>query len=76
MAAETTNVENVARALKQVAEDGNKFMNNDSAAREKLVASARELVLAAETPVESLLWNIWALVSFIASGLSNYYILT
>ncbi|KAI1371933.1 S-adenosyl-L-methionine-dependent methyltransferase [Hypoxylon crocopeplum] len=61
MAAETPNVENIARALKQVAEDGDKFMNNDSAARERLVASARELVLAAETPMESLLWNIWAL---------------
>ncbi|KAI2618924.1 S-adenosyl-L-methionine-dependent methyltransferase [Hypoxylon sp. NC1633] len=61
MAAETPNAENVARALKQVAEDGDKFLNNDSAARKRLVACARELVLAAETPVESLLWNIWAL---------------
>ncbi|KAI6089581.1 S-adenosyl-L-methionine-dependent methyltransferase [Hypoxylon rubiginosum] len=63
MAAETPNVdvENIARALKQVAEDGDKVMKNDSAARERLVASARDLVLAAETPMESLLWHIWAL---------------
>ncbi|KAI2467819.1 S-adenosyl-L-methionine-dependent methyltransferase [Annulohypoxylon bovei var. microspora] len=61
MAAETPNVEDVIRALKQVAEDGDKFINNDLAARERLVESARELVLAAETPIESLLWNIWAI---------------
>ncbi|KAK8069583.1 hypothetical protein PG994_006199 [Apiospora phragmitis] len=36
-------------------------MSDDPAAREKLVESARELVLAAETPMESLLWHIWAL---------------
>lgn len=69
MAAETPNVdvENIARALKQVAEDGDKVMKNDSAARERLVASARDLVLAAETPMESLLWHIWALVCVIQS---------
>lgn len=72
MAAETPNVENIARALKQVAEDGDKFMNNDSAARERLIASARELVLAAETPIESLLWNIWTLVSVIPLVLSSH----
>ncbi|KAH9904727.1 S-adenosyl-L-methionine-dependent methyltransferase [Xylariomycetidae sp. FL2044] len=58
--------EAVARALKQVAEHGGEFLNNkddddDTSAREKLIASARELVSAAETPVESLLWHIWAL---------------
>ncbi|XDG02454.1 hypothetical protein ABKA04_002069 [Annulohypoxylon sp. FPYF3050] len=58
---ETPDVENVARALKQVAEYGDKFMNNDPVAREKLISSARELIVAAETPVESLLWNIWAI---------------
>ncbi|KAI0887606.1 S-adenosyl-L-methionine-dependent methyltransferase [Annulohypoxylon maeteangense] len=60
MASETPNVDKVAQALKQVAEDGEKFMTGDQAARERLVASARELVLAAETPVETVLWNIWA----------------
>ncbi|XXG98966.1 hypothetical protein Hte_005299 [Hypoxylon texense] len=38
MAAEGPNVENVAQALKQVAEDGQKFISSDSAARERLVA--------------------------------------
>ncbi|KAK7992034.1 O-methyltransferase [Apiospora saccharicola] len=61
MAPETPDMDNVAQALKQVAEDGEKFMGNDPAARERLVASARALVLAAETPIESLLWHIWAL---------------
>ncbi|KAI1089157.1 S-adenosyl-L-methionine-dependent methyltransferase [Rostrohypoxylon terebratum] len=56
-----SDVEHVARVLKQVAEYGDKFTNGDPAARLKLLASARELVLAAETPVESLQWNIWAL---------------
>lgn len=62
MASETPDMETVAQALKQVAEDGKMFMNNDPSAREKLVASARALVLAAETPMDSLLWHVWALV--------------
>ncbi|KAK8084817.1 hydroxyindole O-methyltransferase [Apiospora hydei] len=57
MTSETPGVENVAQALKQVAEDGKRFMENDSSARERLVASARALVLVAETPMESLLWH-------------------
>ncbi|KAK8133094.1 hypothetical protein PG999_001267 [Apiospora kogelbergensis] len=61
MASETPDMETVAQALKQVAEDGKMFMNNDPSAREKLVASARALVLAAETPMDSLLWHVWAL---------------
>lgn len=57
--------DSIAQALSQVAADGDAFMNgnSDSEARERLVSSARQLVAAAETPVESLLWNIWALVS-------------
>lgn len=51
----------IAKALSQVAADGSNLNNGDPEARQKLVASARELVNAAETPVESLLWNIWAL---------------
>ncbi|RYP75358.1 hypothetical protein DL771_002454 [Monosporascus sp. 5C6A] len=54
-------MESIARALSQVAAEGNKFMNGDQEARKKLVESARELVATAETPVESLLWHIWAL---------------
>ncbi|KAF2728583.1 putative O-methyltransferase [Polyplosphaeria fusca] len=56
-----TQKENVARALDEIANVGKDFLNGNSEAREKLVASARELVTAAETPVESLLWHIWAL---------------
>ena len=62
MASETPDLYKVAQALKQVAEDGERLMGNDSAARERLVASARALVQAAETPMESLLWHVWALV--------------
>lgn len=54
--------DSIALALSQVAAEGSKFMNGDNDARERLVTSARELVAMAETPVESLLWNIWALV--------------
>ncbi|KAI0838306.1 S-adenosyl-L-methionine-dependent methyltransferase [Hypoxylon sp. FL0890] len=53
-------MENLAQALSEVAAEGKKFMNGDLEARERLVTSARELVLAAETPVETLLWHIWA----------------
>ncbi|KAK8045116.1 hypothetical protein PG993_005140 [Apiospora rasikravindrae] len=60
MTPKTPDVENVAQALKQVAEDGRRFMD-DSSTRERLVASARALVLAAQTPMDSLLWHVWAL---------------
>ncbi|KAF2654853.1 S-adenosyl-L-methionine-dependent methyltransferase [Lophiostoma macrostomum CBS 122681] len=52
--------EAIAKALKQVSAHGTDLIDGDSAAREKLIASARELVAVAETPVETLLWNIWA----------------
>lgn len=55
-------MESIACAIAQVATDGDKFMNGDHEARKRLVESARQLVTAAETPVESLLWHIWALV--------------
>lgn len=53
--------DNIAQALSQVATDGANFMNGDPEARQRLIYSARALLNAAETPVESLLWNIWAL---------------
>ncbi|KAI1465194.1 S-adenosyl-L-methionine-dependent methyltransferase [Daldinia caldariorum] len=52
--------ERIAQALREVAADGFKFLDGDLEAREKLIASARELVTTAETPVETLLWNVWA----------------
>lgn len=54
--------EHIAEALSRVASAGSKFMNGDSSARETLIARARELVAATETPVETLLWTIWAMV--------------
>ena len=54
--------EAILRALSQVASDGDKFRDGDPTARAKLVKSARQLVAAAESPVETLLWNTWALV--------------
>ncbi|CAJ2503043.1 Uu.00g104370.m01.CDS01 [Anthostomella pinea] len=50
----------LVHALSQVTKDGSDFTNGQDGAREKLIASARELVALAETPVESLLWNIWS----------------
>jgi hypothetical protein len=50
----------IAQALSQVVSNGNDYTNGDPEARQKLVMSARELLNAAQTPVESLLWNIWA----------------
>jgi hypothetical protein len=55
----------LSEALEQVSEEGTKLLDGDSAARERLIASARELIAAAETPVETLLRNIWARVSHI-----------
>lgn len=55
-------MDEISRVLEQVVEDGNQLTANDPAASEKLVKSAIELVLAAETPVEFLLLHISALV--------------
>ena len=55
--------EDIRRALKVVATEGNKLLEGDPDAREKLVASARELIAATESPVDTLLWNIWTRVS-------------
>lgn len=52
----------IEQALKQVAIEGSGFLNGDPDARERLIASARQVVAVAETPAETLLWNIWALV--------------
>lgn len=51
----------IAGALGHVKSDGNDFLNGSHEARERLVPSARNLVSAAESPVESLIWHIWAL---------------
>ncbi|RYP71276.1 hypothetical protein DL769_004726 [Monosporascus sp. CRB-8-3] len=53
--------ERVLQALSQVAFLGDEYVNGDEEARQKLVVSARELVNVAEDPVDTLLWNIWAL---------------
>ncbi|CAI6334215.1 unnamed protein product [Periconia digitata] len=53
--------EQITQALSQVEAHASQLKSGDPEARQKLIASARELVTAAETPVETLLWNIWAL---------------
>jgi hypothetical protein len=50
-----------AQALRWVSFNGLDFQNGDPSARQKLIANAHELFNAAQTPVESLLWNTWAL---------------
>ncbi|KAI1360459.1 S-adenosyl-L-methionine-dependent methyltransferase [Xylaria arbuscula] len=59
--ASVQNGEPIVRALSQIASYGDKLRDGDPTAREKLIKSARQLVSAAETPVETLLWNTWAL---------------
>lgn len=57
--------EKVTKILAKVASQGDKFTHSGSdEARQQLINSARELVYAAESPVESLLWHMWSLVSF------------
>lgn len=53
---------NIEQALKQFSIEDSDFPNGDLDARERLIASARQLVAVAETPSEPLVWNIWALV--------------
>lgn len=54
--------DDIAQALDEIASVGSDYLKGTPNAREKLIEKARDLVKAAETPVESLLWNIWALV--------------
>jgi hypothetical protein len=52
----------LARALEQVIVHGQKLLDNgdeNGDARQRLVASARDLIFAAEDPVDSLLWHMW-----------------
>jgi hypothetical protein len=53
--------ERILQTLQQIESDGSKFANGDPEARQRLIAGARELISAAETPVETLLWNVWAM---------------
>jgi len=52
--------DNIALALSKITAQGKSYMSNEPGAREKLIASARDLIDAAESPIESLLWLIWA----------------
>lgn len=58
----TFSKDRVAEVLNQVTANGTGFLNDDPGSRKKLLASARELIAVAESPVESLLWSIWAQV--------------
>jgi hypothetical protein len=61
----TTQRDDIAQALSKVASQGQNYMSNEPGAREKLIASARELIAATESPIESLLWAIWAQVQIL-----------
>lgn len=50
------------QALIHVNAEAHKLAKGDSDARDRLVAHARELIAAVETPMDSLLWAIWAQV--------------
>lgn len=54
--------DSVMRALARVAAQGDKFEAAEPGSRESLIEAARDLLAAAESPVESLLWSIWSLV--------------
>jgi hypothetical protein len=49
----------VAQVLKQIASEGQRFLQGDEGARQNLVAKARELIFAAEDPMDTLLWHVW-----------------
>ncbi|KAI0871813.1 S-adenosyl-L-methionine-dependent methyltransferase [Hypoxylon argillaceum] len=53
--------DSVMRALARVAAQGDKFEAAEPGSRESLIEAARDLLAAAESPVESLLWSIWSL---------------
>lgn len=46
--------------LKDVAIKGEAFSRSEEGAREALIASARSLIMALETPMEAVTWMIWA----------------
>lgn len=49
----------VTSALAQIAAEGERFSRGEDGARERLVASARDLIFAAEEPLDTLLWHMW-----------------
>ncbi|KAF2962887.1 hypothetical protein GQX73_g10684 [Xylaria multiplex] len=51
----------IIQALARVTAQGRKFQHDESGSRESLIEATRDLLTAAERPVESLLWSIWAL---------------
>jgi hypothetical protein len=54
--------DSIMQALARVAAQGGKFQDAEPGSRESLIEAARDLLAAAESPVESLLWSIWTLV--------------
>lgn len=53
----------VQTALNDVSTAARKLFHNEEGSREQLVQAARELVHAAEHPIERACWSIWAEVS-------------
>jgi hypothetical protein len=55
----TQETDTVAQLLERIATEGQKFVQGDHGARQNLVARARELIFAAEDPMDTLLWHVW-----------------
>ncbi|KAI0100579.1 S-adenosyl-L-methionine-dependent methyltransferase [Nemania sp. FL0031] len=53
--------DSIMRAVALVAAEGGKFQDAEPGSRESLIEAARDLIAAAESPVESLLWSVWTL---------------
>jgi hypothetical protein len=72
---DTAQKSNVQRALIRIAAEGVKFMGDEPGSRESLIETARDLIAAAESPVESLLWNAWTQVRLLrlCHGISADY---
>ncbi|KAI8626393.1 hypothetical protein F5Y19DRAFT_488227 [Xylariaceae sp. FL1651] len=58
---QTVQKDTVAGALARVAAEGVRFADDEPGLREMLIETARDLLAAAECPVELLLWSIWAM---------------
>ncbi|KAI9686054.1 MAG: hypothetical protein M1822_004037 [Bathelium mastoideum] len=46
--------------ISEIAAEGKKLANKEPGAREKIISQARELIATLETPLETLLWYVWA----------------
>ncbi|KAI0400127.1 S-adenosyl-L-methionine-dependent methyltransferase [Xylaria palmicola] len=52
--------DSIMRALAHTVAQARRFQDDEPDSQESLIEAARALITAAESPVESLLWNFWA----------------